>query len=269
MYNRTYALRSSSPVKTDEFGRATYRLDLEYDGTSFIGWQIQKEGRSVQGEIEKLLSRLFSDCTRVCAAGRTDAGVHAAAQVAHFRASPHRLPDSVKAALNANLPRDIRIKSVQFAETDFHARFSANWRSYRYRIALEPIAIGREYRWICPYRIVRLADMNQAAEFIIGEHAFHSFSHENEEESHYLSTVYASHWTQYGTDLEYCIEANRFLHGMVRLLVGTFVSVGRGKINAADILTILRERDVRSAGPKAPACGLTLTAVGYHPWPNP
>jgi tRNA pseudouridine38-40 synthase len=261
-------LNTALPTTTDEFGRVTYRLDLEYDGTRYCGWQIQTEECTVQGEIEKVLSRLFADFTRVSAAGRTDAGVHAVAQVAHFCASPHRPPESVRSALNAYLPSDIRIKSVQYADAGFHARFSARWRGYRYRIALEPVAIGREYCWICPYRIERFADMQRAAELILGEHAFRSFAHENEAELHYLSNVYTSCWTQRDAELEYCIEANRFLHGMVRLLVGTFVSVGRGKIIAGDIADILRANDVRLAGPKAPACGLTLTSVGYHSWPD-
>lgn len=262
------SLKTTLPTAADEFGRVNYRLDLEYDGTRFAGWQIQNKECTIQGEIEKVLSKLFVDFTRVSAAGRTDAGVHAAAQVAHFFASPHRSTESVKSALNANLPPDIRIKSVLFAEAGFHARFSARWRGYRYRIAVEPVAIGRQYRWNCPYRIERFDAMQQAAELILGEHAFRSFAHENEEESHYLSNVYTSRWMENDAVLEYQIEANRFLHGMVRLLVGTFVSVGRGKISAGDIANILRANDVRSAGPKAPACGLTLTSVGYRPWPE-
>ena len=256
------------PAIIDESGHVTYRLELEYDGTKFSGWQIQNNERTVQGEIEQVLSRLFSDYTRVSAAGRTDAGVHAIAQIAHFRALPRRSPESVRLALNANLPSDIRIKSATYADAGFHARFSACWRGYRYRIALEPVAIGREYCWICPYRIEKFAEMQQAAEFILGEHTFRSFAHENEEEKHYLSTVFTSRWMQSNNEIEYCIEANRFLHGMVRFLVGTFVRVGRGKINAGDIVDILNANDVRLAGPKAPASGLTLTAVGYHPWPN-
>lgn len=247
----------------------TYRLDLEYDGTRFSGWQVQDGERTVQGVIEKVLPGLFTDFTRVNAAGRTDAGVHAAAQVAHFRALPNRPPESVRRALNANLPPDVRIKFVQLADADFHARFSARWRGYRYRIALEPVAVGRDYCWICPYRIEEFAEMQQAAECILGDHAFRSFAHRNEEEPHYLSTVHKSRWTQNGAALEYCIEANRFLHGMVRLLVGTFVRVGRGKISAGDIVDILKANDIRLAGPKAPASGLTLTAVGYSPWPVP
>jgi tRNA pseudouridine38-40 synthase len=254
---------------TDAEGRLTYRLDLEYDGTRFSGWQIQDGERTVQGVIEAVFSKLFSDSTRVSAAGRTDAGVHATGQVAHFRALPHRPAESVRLALNANLPADVRVKAVTIADPAFHARFSACWRAYRYRIALEPLAVGRDYCWICPYRIEKPDEMQRAAQLILGDHCFQSFAHQNEKEAHYLSTVYHSAWTKDGPYLDYRIEANRFLHGMVRLLVGTFVRVGRGKIGAADILEILNADDVRSAGPKAPASGLTLIAVGYEPWRKP
>jgi tRNA pseudouridine38-40 synthase len=253
---------------SDAAGPITYRLVLEYDGTRFIGWQVQNDGRTVQGVIEAVLARLFSDFTRVSAAGRTDAGVHATGQVVHFRALPRRPAETVRLALNANLPPDVRVQAVTIADATFHARFSACWRAYRYRIALEPHAVGRDYCWICPYRIERLDEMQRAAQLILGDHCFQSFAHQNEKETHYLSSVYQSAWTRDGCWLDYRVEANRFLHGMVRLLVGTFVRVGRGKIGAGAVLEILNACDVRLAGPKAPASGLTLTAVGYRPWPQ-
>jgi tRNA pseudouridine38-40 synthase len=189
--------------------------------------------------------------------------------VAHFRALPHRSAETVRLALNANLPADVRVKTVTITDAAFHARFGARWRAYRYRIALEPLAMGRDYCWICPYRIEKLDEMQRAAELILGDHCFESFAHQNETEKHYLSTVYRSAWTKDGPYLDYRIEANRFLHGMVRLLVGTFIRVGRRKIGAGDVLEILNARDVRLAGPKAAASGLTLTAVGYEPWREP
>jgi tRNA pseudouridine38-40 synthase len=262
-------LSKSAHLELDAAGRLTYRLDLEYDGTRFSGWQVQNGERTVQGVIESVLAKLFSDCTRVSAAGRTDAGVHATGQVAHFRALPHRSPESVRLALNANLPADVRIKSVLAAPTTFHARFGALWRAYRYRIAREPVAVGRDYCWICPYRVEKLDEMQRAAQLIVGDHCFRAFAHQSEKETHYLSTVYHSSWTSEGPFLDYCIEANRFLHGMVRFLVGTFVRVGRGKIAACDVLEMMNFGDVRLAGPKAAARGLTLTAVGYEPWRGP
>jgi tRNA pseudouridine38-40 synthase len=260
---------NEEPIQgADTKGRRTYRLDLEYDGTRFSGWQVQNGERTVQGVIESVLTKLFSDFTRVSAAGRTDAGVHATGQVAHFRALPQRSPESVRSALNANLPPDVRVKAVSSADAAFHARYSALWRAYRYRIALEPVAVGRGYCWICPYRVEHFDDMRRAAKLILGHHSFRSFAHRSEKEGHYRSTVYRSEWTTDGPYLDYRIEANRFLHGMVRFLVGTFVRVGRGKVGADEVAEILSAGDIRRAGPKVPACGLTLTAVGYGHWPG-
>lgn len=248
--------------------QTNYRLDLEYDGTNFSGWQVQDNERTVQGVIEDTLNRLFVRCSRVGAAGRTDAGVHASGQVAHFQASPFREPETVRSALNANLPHDVRIHAVSVVDASFHSRFSAKWRGYRYRIALKPIAIGRDYCWICQHRISHFNAMQQAAHIILGNHRFRGFAHESANESHYLSTVFRSEWISDGVNLDYQIEANRFLHGMVRFLVGTMVNVGRGKTAITDMHDLLRSEDVTKAGPKAPASGLTLTSVGYRPWPD-
>jgi len=244
----------------------SYRLDLEYDGTRFSGWQLQPDQRTVQGVIEAAILELFGEDVNVFAAGRTDAGVHATGQVAHFRVNRGRPPEVVLRALNAKLPPDVRIHAVSVVPPEFHARFSAKWRAYSYRIALRSLAIGRQYAWICPYRL-DLEAMQHAASLILGDHCFQSFSHPSEGETHYLSTVHLAQWRDRESVYEFHIEANRFLHGMVRLLVGTIVGVGRGKIGADRISEILAARDVTRAGPKAPACGLTLVNVGYKPWP--
>lgn len=247
--------------------RFGYRLDLEYDGTHFHGWQVQTHERTVQGCLQTSINELFACEPVLHAAGRTDAGVHAAGQVVHFRTVTHRQPDVVQRALNAALPPDIRLLNVQVVPLDFHARYSAQWRSYRYRIALQPMAIGRYYSWHYGYRL-DVQRMDEAARLIVGEHCFRSFAHEQAKERHYLSSVYRARWQLTDPYLEFQIEANRFLHGMVRILVGTFVRVGRAKIDAADVLDILAAQDVRRAGPKAPPHGLCLVAVGYAPWPN-
>jgi tRNA pseudouridine38-40 synthase len=245
----------------------TYRLDLEYDGTDFQGWQQQPDVRTVQESIESAVQQLFGVKIPVIGAGRTDAGVHATGQVAHFRTVHERSLKTVYQALNAILPRDIRVTAATFAQPDFHARFSAQWRSYRYRIAKIPIALGRSYCWTCPHP-VDVQRMKEAAAFILGNQQFRSFAHARDEEIHYLSSVYRADWSETDRYCEFVVEANRFLHGMVRLLVGTFVDVGRGKIDPARMLEILQAQDIRQAGPKAPACGLTLTAVHYEPWTN-
>ncbi len=242
-----------------------YRLDLEYDGTDFSGWQLQPETRTVQGCLEAAVERLFGEHATVIAAGRTDAGVHATGQVAHFTVTRERSPDVIVQALNALLPPDVRVRRAMITESDFHARFSALWRKYCYRIAVGPVAIGRSYVWTSPFRLDFKA-MRQAERYIIGEYVFRAFAHENPEERHYLSSVYRAEWIESGAIGEFQIDANRFLHGMVRLLVGTFVDIGRGKKQPDDMAEILASQDVRKSGPKAPASGLTLTGVGYEPW---
>jgi tRNA pseudouridine38-40 synthase len=149
----------------------------------------------------------------------------------------------------------------------FHARFSAKWRGYVYRIARRPVSIGRAYCWQCPFDLDR-SRLQSAADRILGSCCFSSFSHSEENETHYLSDVYRAEWTEDGPYLDFNIDANRFLHGMVRFLVGTMAAIGRGKLEPQAMSEILESRDVRRAGQKAPASGLTLVQVGYRPWPE-
>ncbi len=245
--------------------RTTYRLDLEYDGSDFAGWQIQPGERTVQQCLEDAVWVLFGEKISVMGAGRTDAGVHAVGQVASFRSTTVRPPQVVTRALNALLPFDVRVKAASVEEPEFHARYSACWRAYRYRVAWQPVAIGRAYSWNYPYRL-DVPHMQAAARHILGDRPFHSFAHASEKEQHYLSSVYRAEWRECGPCYEFQIEANRFLHGMVRFLVGTFVRIGRGIISADQLPEILAAQDVRLAAAKAPARGLTLIAVGYEPW---
>jgi tRNA pseudouridine38-40 synthase len=248
-----------------DHGLITYRLDLEYDGTDFQGWQSQPDVRTVQDCLEAALAPLFDEKLTVIGSGRTDAGVHAAGQVAHFRTAKERSPRTVGQALNALLPKDIRIHKVTIAGPDFHARFSACWRTYRYRIAHRPLAIGRQYCWNCPHPL-DTERMQSAVQYILGNNVFKSFAHAREEEKHYLSSVYQAQWSKSEYYDEFSISANRFLHGMVRFLVGTFVDIGRGKIEPVKMLEILNAQDIRLASPKAPASGLTLQSIHFEPW---
>lgn len=245
--------------------RHTYRLDIEYDGTDFAGWQCQPRQRTVQECLQRAVLELFGEAVPVIGAGRTDAGVHASGQVAHFRVDRFRSPTVVVRALNALLPPDVRVLQSTIASSDFHARYSAQWRGYRYRIACKPVALGRSYCWTCPHSL-ELEPMQEAARLILGSHRFKAFAHASEKESHYLSTVYRAEWVRRDPFVEFHVVANRFLHGMVRLLVGTFVSIGRGKIEMETLRQIMAAEDVRQAGPKAPGAGLTLMTVGYEPW---
>lgn len=247
--------------------RTTYRLNHEYDGTNFAGWQFQPEVRTVQRCLEDAVEVLFQERASVLSAGRTDAGVHATGQVAHVRTLVYREPRAVLFGLNANLPLDIRVQQVEIVNDSFHSRFSAKWRGYVYRIARRSVAVGRAYCWQCPFEL-KIEAMREAAKHVLGSHSFRAFAHEAVNENHYLSDIYRAEWVENDLYVELHIDANRFLHGMVRLLVGTFVAVGRGRLSPKVVAEILASQDVRLSGPKAPASGLTLVRVGYRPWPE-
>ena len=238
------------------------KLLIEFDGTSFVGWQIQQNGRSVQEEIMKVLEQVLQEPINLIGAGRTDSGVHARGMVASFKTSSETSTGSVLSSLNGILPEDIYVHSVEEVPEDFHARYDAKDRMYRYYVSLRPSAIGRFYHWYVKYSLNPQA-MNQAASCILGEHDFTAFCRYDPTLKNYLSTVVTSVWTESPTMLVYEIRANRFLPGMVRGLVGTMIDIGRGYFRAGDFPNILESRDRRMAGMAAPPHGLFLEEVRY------
>ncbi len=238
------------------------KLVIEYDGTNFVGWQTQANGRSVQEEITKVLDQVLQEPVSLIGAGRTDSGVHARGQVAGFKTKSSLGLGSLHSALNGILPDDIYVKSVEEAPAGFHARYDARERFYRYCIVLAPSAIGRMYHWYVKYDL-KIGAMNIIAAQILGEQDFESFCKYEAEVDHYRCTVTRSEWIQRGDDLQYEIRANRFLHGMVRALVGTMVDVGRGYTPVDEFAGILAARDRRRAGMAAPPHGLFLEEVVY------
>jgi len=240
----------------------TIRLTLEYDGTNFSGWQIQKAGRTVQGELERVLSGMLKHPIRVVGAGRTDAGVHALGQVAHFR-TEHPIPvEGLQRGLNALLPDDVIVREAKEAAFDFHARFSAKRRSYRYVITRRRRAIGRQYAyfWEDP---LDLEAMRDAAARVLGEHDFRAFCHAGAEVNHHRCEVSRAVWLEEGEELRFEITANRFLHNMVRILVGTMLDIGRGKSGPEWMDALLRSGDRTRAGWTVPPHGLFLVGVEY------
>jgi tRNA pseudouridine38-40 synthase len=238
------------------------KLVLEYDGTDFVGWQSQTNGRSVQDVITNVLDQILQEPITLIGAGRTDSGVHARGQVANFKTNSSLGVSSILAALNGTLPEDIYVHSAEEVDEKFHARFDAKERVYKYYIALKPTAIGRQYHWFVKYDLdARL--MNDVARQIIGEHDFESFTKSEALVPHYRCTVFGSEWTKTPSMLIYEIRANRFLHGMVRALVGTMVDIGRGYIPASAFQEIMAAKDRRKAGMAAPACGLFLEEIRY------
>ncbi|MEX2116939.1 MAG: tRNA pseudouridine(38-40) synthase TruA [Bacteroidota bacterium] len=241
----------------------TVKMIVEYDGTDFSGWQFQKNGRSVQAEIERAVGQLFQEEIRVTGAGRTDAGVHASGQVCHCTTTTPMDEKSISRGVNALLPEDVVVRDVEFVPKEFHSRFSAKARRYRYYISQGPAAVMRRYRWVVGYAL-DISAMQGCSAAIRGDHDFQSFCKEQAEVNHYRCTVTKAEWEKSGQDLVFEIVANRFLHGMVRALVGTMVEVGRGYRSDADFARICAAKDRSEAGMAAPPAGLFLEQVFYE-----
>ena len=240
----------------------TLRLLLEYDGTHFVGWQSQDRGRTVQDELERALRVLTRASIRPIGSGRTDAGTHALGQVAHFQTASDLPTERLLRGLNGLLPADIAIRAIDEVPADFHARYSAKRKRYRYRIHLAKSALNRSQVWAY-YQALSLAPMHAAARALIGTHGFGAFCKQDPVPNSLDCQIYDADWSVQGTELVFEIEGNRFLRHMVRILVGTMVDIGRGARPAEDIAALLASGERADAGPTAPAHGLCLLWVAY------
>lgn len=241
---------------------ATIRLAVEYDGTAFHGWQRQSRARSVQGEIEAALQRITGAPARVTGAGRTDAGCHAAGQVASATLETRLDAARLQAALNAHLPRDVRIVEAAEAPPAFHARFDAMRRAYRYLIVPPPAAIRRSQTWVRAMKCDAEA-LHRASQPLKGEHDFIAFSKATPDADSTRCRVTRARWSGRGGRLQFDIEADRFLYTMVRKIVATVVRETESGHGAGSVRAILESRDRRAAAPPAPAHGLYLMRVRY------
>ncbi len=241
------------------------KLIIEYDGTNYLGWQIQRQGPTIQGLIEEKLRFITNEEIHLIGSGRTDAGVHAIAQVANFKTNTSIDTNSLKRALNSLLPKDILIKKVEEAEEDFHARKHSKSKVYEYRILNKenPSVFLRQYSWHIPQRL-NLVEMMRATEMLIGEHDFSSFRSSGSFTKTSVRRIIRAEWkrSQSGI-LRFEIEANGFLRQMVRAIVGTLVEVGRGRIDVQGFREILESKNRQKAGSTAPAHGLFLKEVKY------
>jgi tRNA pseudouridine38-40 synthase len=240
-----------------------YRATVEYDGTDFLGYQIQAAGRTVQGEIEKSLEEVTGSAIRIDGAGRTDAGVHAVGQVIAFNlAWKHALAD-LHRALNATLPRDIVISDLKITDDDFHPRFSALSRSYRYTIINRPWPNVLQHRYTHHVREkLRVKEMREANRFLLGSHDFASFGKPTQGEIT-VREVMQAEWSVDGDWLIFDITANAFLYRMARIIVGTMIEVGLGRLAVDEVKHILEARDLTRSAAPAPAHGLCLMQVTY------
>lgn len=241
----------------------TWKLILEYDGTRYRGWQAQKNtDRTVQGVLLRAAHELLGPDAAVGGAGRTDAGVHALAQVAHLKAHRALSPGEILRGLNEALPHDVNVLSVEPAAPTFHARHDAASRTYLYRISRRRTAFDKRYVWWVRDRLDVTA-MSGAASLFRGRHAFASFCENPEGQESTVVVVESSEVLDRGHEIHYRVEASHFLWKMVRRLVGTLVEVGRGHITAAVVERLLSERSAEPAAWTAPPSGLFLEKVRY------
>jgi tRNA pseudouridine38-40 synthase len=253
--------------EAEELPERRIKLTLQYDGAGFAGWQVQPGLRTVQGELEAALSRLADRPVGVLGAGRTDRGVHAAGQVASAMVPAKWQPSTLRRALAAVLPADLWVSAVEDVPQAFHARYDAVARGYVYRVGMRPEARSPFLRrWCWPVKEALAPQLlADAASRFAGEHSFRRFAKAGQPERGERCTVFRSSWRPWrGVGLEYRVTANRFLHHMVRYMVGTQVDVARGRRPAADIDALLRGDAGFETSPPAPAQGLFLTRVYYH-----
>lgn len=237
------------------------KLVIEYDGSQFFGWQRQRNQVTVQEKIEHALYTIFRQRISVVGSGRTDTGVHARNQIAHADIPEFDL-FRLKHALNGILSEAIVVKHVNYCEADFHSRFDASCRLYRYYISQKPTAIFRNWVWQI-YFPLNLTLMMQGAEFIEQTQDFRSFCKAKSEVNHHRCTIHHNRWFYENELLVYEISANRFLHGMVRAIVGALIEVGRGKLSLQDFNSGIKSRDRKSMPFSAPPQGLILEEVRY------
>jgi tRNA pseudouridine38-40 synthase len=240
----------------------TIRLLIEYDGTDYVGWQFQTNGRSIQEEIEKAIKQILQTDIRITGAGRTDAGVHAHGQVASFVVDKEVEIATLAKSLSSVLPQSIVIREAAEALPGFNARYDAKKRRYSYSISQEPTAIRRNYCWQV-FQQLDFDFMKRCAEQIVGEHGFRAFCKVEDDVHQHCCTVTSAEWVKSNALVVFEITANRFLHGMVRTLVGTMVNVGRGHTRMDEFEKILESNDRATAGMAAPAKGLVLEEIYY------
>ena len=242
---------------------------LSYDGAEFSGWQVQPDAITVQGTLASAIGRITGEKVLPQGSGRTDAGVHALAQVTTFVTESSVPTGNFLKAMNDILPASVRVLEVMEAPPGFHARHSARAKTYRYRIYREAICppFLARYVWHYPYPLAE-EEMATSAALVAGEHDFSSFAAVDPERGRgeavlNVRNIFSSSWERLGEELVYIVRGSGFLHHMVRNLVGTFILVGRGTLQTQDVSRILEARDRSAAAATAPASGLYLVGVEY------
>lgn len=243
-------------------GRQRFFFEVSYNGSRYHGWQFQPGQVTIQGSIEEAMNKFLPGFEGITGSGRTDTGVHCEQQFFHADIPNHWQEEDLRFKLNRMLPPDIAIISVRKVIPGAHARFDAFRRSYEYRITRrkDPFKPSMSY-WF--ERPLNLLIMNEAAQLLLKHENFESFSRVRTEVNHFLCNITKAEWAEYGHLLVFQIEANRFLRGMVRAIVGSLIEVGEGKRSVSGFEEMIISLDRRAAGPAAPPEGLFLTGVWY------
>lgn len=239
-----------------------YFLELGYKGTHYHGWQIQQNAHTVQAELEKAISTILGVPTGIMGSGRTDTGVHASKQFAHFDTIEELLEEDFLKKLNGVLPKDIAGYSLRKVKEEAHTRFDAIWRSYVYRISLRKDPFEQESAWQF-FKKPDIQLMNQAASLLLANEDFQCFSKVKTDVNTFHCKIKEAYWEQNGPLLLFHITANRFLRGMVRAIVGTLIEVGTYKITVEEFQRILDSKNRNEAKAAAPAHGLFLCDITY------
>jgi len=235
------------------------RLTVAYDGTNYHGWQIQNNAITIESELNKALSSLLQEEIAVIGASRTDAGVHALGNIAVFDTT-HPMPaEKISYALNTMLPEDIRIQKSEEVAPDWHPRHVESKKTYQYHIYRSefPMPVGRQY-FHFTYHPLEIEVMQKAAEYLIGEHDFKSFCQVGAQVETTVRTIYEARVEQAGNEIIITVSGNGFLYNMVRIIAGTLMEVGMGRIKPEKMQEIMDAQDRAAAGPTAPAKGLLL-----------
>ena len=246
---------------------ATYRMTVSYVGTGFSGWQIQPNGDTIQARLEAALGRILAHTTRVTGAGRTDAGVHARGQVAHFRATLKGPVDTLRGGLNALLPLEIRVERLTRTRPHFHARKDARGKHYRYQLLTVKKAspFDAPYVAVFPGAVPDVQRMRQGASVLLGRHDFAAFCGSGSAVKTTVRTISRLDLARRGDTIRFDVEGDGFLRHQVRNVVGTLIELGQGRRSLATVRDLLQSRDRRQAGATAPAAGLCLMKVHYGP----
>ena len=242
-----------------------YKIIVEYEGTDFVGWQRQQNGTSIQSSIEEALKKLSNENITLYGAGRTDAGVHAKGQVAHFEIMKEIPVDNIRDGLNQYLRKlPIAILESEIVDKNFNARFSAKLRKYQYKIInrRSPLTIEKKHFWGV-FKKLNIQNMKESATFFIGKYDFNAFRSIDCQSTSTLKTIKECNIEEINNNIYINVSAKSFLHSQVRIMVGTIVEVGKGKIDPKDIKEIIKSKDRKRAGPTAPAHGLYLMNVEY------